>query len=69
MSKATALSSITVADENQETMDRVAPNEETVNPAENASISDEGLALKENKPSWFCKLVVSRPLSVFGMLL
>jgi hypothetical protein len=27
------------------------------------------LALKENKPIWFCKLVVSRPLSVFGMLL
>jgi hypothetical protein len=49
-------------------MDRVEPHDE--NPGENARNWDEGsVKLKEKKPSWFCKLVASKPLSIFGMLL
>ena len=63
MSSATP-SSITA---NGNEMSCVEPSEES--PAENERNSDKELTLKERKPSWFCKLVVSRPLSVFGMLL
>ena len=54
--------------EDEENMNRVAPNSENTD-EENSRNSGEGLSWKERKPIWFCKLVVSRPLSVFGMLL
>ena len=54
------------ADEN--CMDRVEPNDEY--PVENIrNEEEESVTLKEKKPSWFCMLVASRPLSVFGKLL
>ena len=54
--------------EEEENMDRVAPNSENTD-EENSRNSVEGLSWKNRKPIWFCRLVVSRPLSVFGMLL
>ena len=49
----------------EEIMDRVAPDSKDTD-AENSENSTEGLSWKERKPIWFCKLVASRPLSVFG---
>lgn len=49
----------------EEIMDRVAPDSENTD-AENSENSTEGSSWKERKPIWFCKVVASRPLSVFG---
>lgn len=49
-------------------MERVAPNNEIIS-NDNVGNSEQVLPLKGKTPNWFCKLVVSRPLSVFGMFL
>lgn len=58
-------SSVTV-DSNQETMEKISPDDETTN-AENTTGSENDLILQRKEPSWFCKLVVFRPVFVFGM--
>ncbi|XP_028396244.1 protein dispatched homolog 3-like [Dendronephthya gigantea] len=55
-------------DSNQETMERIAPNDEVFN-AKNITESENELTLPRKEPSWFCKLVVFRPVSVFAVTL
>ena len=59
-----------VAERDEGNMDRVSPHEEQNTNTEQPKHSDEILSqLTDESPSWFCKLIVSKPLSVFGMFL